>query len=568
MPAHLAGMATQLYQGFTWNKTLTDTNAANGAVQFLSMEPTTQDGWPAAQAVSHFWDFGDGTTSTEPAPLHVYQTRGCYDVTYKATQNGIEHPYFQKRAVYVYPDRSATPFLTIDLATVNVTGVHQDYSNVPAGAMVKVIGEREGASFWVLKNLKGTAANPIHLYFENTRLIGIPAPLEGSKESLIIYNSCQHVDIDMASHYQQYGGMDTWNQCTNLKVGGATIEDSNGCGVKMKADGVKWGEPYFKDMWLHNCTVRRAKLEGCYLGNSFYLLRSDTDYYKHSMSRAKLFRNTMVDCRWDGAQLGMGDEDSEIHNNWLQGNARDKKPAHGYGMQINSGFQGEIYNNIILEGDHGWGGSTQFAVGFNSKYYNNINYAPTGQYALFIKTEENNALQTRTITDPNLEVEVFNNTLISVDQAIYLIHSAKTGNPAKIKKLTVKNNIYTAPTFIAANTLPLEIVKEANTQRDIADWDFTAVGSHDFTLLATSLAIKAGADISTEAGSSFTVGQLTSYAGQYDRGGIKRRQPNDLGAHQYSTAFDPGQAPTAPPPAPAPGEIIVRRGRKKLLIGA
>ncbi|HCK22974.1 MAG TPA: hypothetical protein DHW15_12685, partial [Bacteroidetes bacterium] len=37
------------------------------------------------ELVSFEWDFGDGSTSTEAAPSHVYSTPGCFDVSLIAT---------------------------------------------------------------------------------------------------------------------------------------------------------------------------------------------------------------------------------------------------------------------------------------------------------------------------------------------------------------------------------------------------------------------------------------------------------------------------------------------------
>ncbi|OJJ16602.1 hypothetical protein BKI52_32325 [marine bacterium AO1-C] len=48
-------------------------------------------------AVSHLWDFGDGTTSTAPNPSHVYSNPGIYTVTYKAlAANGCSIPKTQQ----------------------------------------------------------------------------------------------------------------------------------------------------------------------------------------------------------------------------------------------------------------------------------------------------------------------------------------------------------------------------------------------------------------------------------------------------------------------------------------
>lgn len=48
----------------------------NNAVQFFNL---------SSSASSYFWDFGDGTTSTETSPEHFYQQAGMYDITLIAT---------------------------------------------------------------------------------------------------------------------------------------------------------------------------------------------------------------------------------------------------------------------------------------------------------------------------------------------------------------------------------------------------------------------------------------------------------------------------------------------------
>jgi PKD repeat protein len=39
--------------------------------------------------ITYLWDFGDGTTSTEQAPVHVYETPGVYTVTFTAASGSI-----------------------------------------------------------------------------------------------------------------------------------------------------------------------------------------------------------------------------------------------------------------------------------------------------------------------------------------------------------------------------------------------------------------------------------------------------------------------------------------------
>ena len=55
-----------LYAQFSYEK-------LHGRVQFNNLS--------ADKAISYRWDFGDGTTSTEKAPMHIYAASGYYDVT-------------------------------------------------------------------------------------------------------------------------------------------------------------------------------------------------------------------------------------------------------------------------------------------------------------------------------------------------------------------------------------------------------------------------------------------------------------------------------------------------------
>ena len=59
--------------------------------------------------VSYYWDFGDGTNSTEQNPTHRYEENGDFDVTLTITnrKTGEEAKYSQKKAVTIFPQPSA-----------------------------------------------------------------------------------------------------------------------------------------------------------------------------------------------------------------------------------------------------------------------------------------------------------------------------------------------------------------------------------------------------------------------------------------------------------------------------
>lgn len=63
---------------------------------------------------SWLWDFGDGTTSTQKAPVHIYTNSGTYQVSLEATTvNGCKLGYPLSQKVKVYsPDANFTPDVT------------------------------------------------------------------------------------------------------------------------------------------------------------------------------------------------------------------------------------------------------------------------------------------------------------------------------------------------------------------------------------------------------------------------------------------------------------------------
>ncbi|MEI6412607.1 MAG: PKD domain-containing protein, partial [Bacteroidota bacterium] len=55
----------------------------------------------STQAVSYFWDFGDGLSSTDINPEHVYAENGCYVVTLKAKSDCLPQQYSTIRKIVV-----------------------------------------------------------------------------------------------------------------------------------------------------------------------------------------------------------------------------------------------------------------------------------------------------------------------------------------------------------------------------------------------------------------------------------------------------------------------------------
>lgn len=78
---------------------------------------------PDGEIVSYFWNFGDGSTSSVPNPIHTYQYSGSYTVTLIVTDDNGEQAYFEKTIVvpnilpiagFSYSPRNITTVITVN----------------------------------------------------------------------------------------------------------------------------------------------------------------------------------------------------------------------------------------------------------------------------------------------------------------------------------------------------------------------------------------------------------------------------------------------------------------------
>ncbi len=100
------------------NFTANTTTGLNPAtVQFTDTSSNTPNSW--------LWDFGDGTTSTDQNPVHVYNTPGTYTVTLIATNNAGSSSLTQTGYIQVFnsqnPSVTANPKEEYYNKTINVS---------------------------------------------------------------------------------------------------------------------------------------------------------------------------------------------------------------------------------------------------------------------------------------------------------------------------------------------------------------------------------------------------------------------------------------------------------------
>lgn len=97
----------------------------------------------STDATTYMWDFGDGNTSTEENPLHVYAESGNYIITFTATGEG--------------GSKTIKEMLKIQKpALIQIDGNFDDWDNVPAEALASVTTLDEESA---LKEMKPSSRN-------------------------------------------------------------------------------------------------------------------------------------------------------------------------------------------------------------------------------------------------------------------------------------------------------------------------------------------------------------------------------------------------------------------------
>ena len=105
-------------------------------------------------AVSYFWSFGDGTTSTAASPTHIYNNIGSYSVTLVATNAGGCSDTLVKPA-FVNIGALTAGFVSNSASTCTGNAVAFTNTTLPGA----------GASLWLFGDgTSSSASNPSHVY--------------------------------------------------------------------------------------------------------------------------------------------------------------------------------------------------------------------------------------------------------------------------------------------------------------------------------------------------------------------------------------------------------------------
>ncbi|MFI5141873.1 MAG: PKD domain-containing protein, partial [Bacteroidia bacterium] len=106
-------------------------------------------------ATSFYWDFGDGTHSTQILPNHQYADTGYYQVTLKAYNTGDSS--IVTKQIHVTVTSSANASFTTSIAN-DTLRVHANYTGIPAPTYNWTFGDGSHA----------TGRDTMHIYYDST----------------------------------------------------------------------------------------------------------------------------------------------------------------------------------------------------------------------------------------------------------------------------------------------------------------------------------------------------------------------------------------------------------------
>ncbi len=123
-------------------------NPAFGATPFAGCAPHTVDfvDYSTPNIVAWLWDFGDGNTSTQQNPTHIYQYPGSYSISLTVTTNkGCVETFAQSNLITVHAQPVADFFAVPEIAPLNSSTIQFTDQTTNAGSWQWQFGS-EGSS--------------------------------------------------------------------------------------------------------------------------------------------------------------------------------------------------------------------------------------------------------------------------------------------------------------------------------------------------------------------------------------------------------------------------------------
>lgn len=364
-------------------------------------------------------------TSREQNP-RISLPIGRYDVKVSATGKNVLIRHF-RRCITVLPkvfsERDADE--VIDLSEIKDSSYIRDFgSRKRPGYKILIKGKFNGRVRFT--GLRGTKKNPVHII--NQGAVEITATNDASPYAWQFSDNNQYVLLDgNADPSVRYGFTITGHPSKSgqvLFIAGVFNRGFEVCGVRLvgrqgvtngaaaiqvqtaytkECNADNWDFEYFR---IHHCKIEKASSEGMYIGY-FTDEKRDTGHTPYRMGTVQVYRDSLLQCGWDGIQVASADE-FEIHDNYIDGASLAGKRSHSSFVSWNSGNkQGWCYRNTFRNCAHG--ASIMFGESGKEAYvYSNLliegTYPSNITAPAFIFSKLNNASQ-------DVGLYIFHNTI-------------------------------------------------------------------------------------------------------------------------------------------------------------
>ncbi|MEO1099603.1 MAG: choice-of-anchor Q domain-containing protein, partial [Bacteroidota bacterium] len=282
-----------------------------------------------------------------------------------------------------------------------------------------------------------------------------------------------------------------------------------------------WRENFLmENIIIHDNYIHETEGEGMYIGGTFGFENSSricdgTPRFAHLVSGLKVYNNIIENTGWDGLQVSLAQNNSEVFNNVINGYGTRKEGNQNYGMALGAGSRLRVYNNIVLQNPSN---VTRLQRGISiidaltgSMYFNNVVERPGGD-GIWMHIR----MSTAAIGDVNESYYFVNNTIIEPGGSgiFYNTSIPQGGGPRANIKNGFYNNLIVNPGNNYENSGFWKTADEAfidfneRSQRDASDKvanyftrdlpsvRFVDVGTDNYNILTGSPVIDSGIDVS------------------------------------------------------------------------
>lgn len=336
----------------------------------------------------------------------------------------------------------------------------------------------------------------------------------------------------------------------NIEIDHVEIANTNFAGLVIKTDPTcddprTWRDNFrMENVSVHDNYIHDTRGEGVYIGYTTNLKCGSNTIYGHDIKNLKVYNNIVERTGWDGIQIANSTEGCEIYNNKIRNYATRNAGSHKHGLLMGGYTSGRVYNNFIENGSGP--GITTF--GFGDVYvYNNV-IVGAGDFGIFCDDRS---------TDPSKGFYFINNTIIRPGENGIRMYSYQSKGNVFYNNLIVDPGAYNnyerltswwgtgKDAFIYINKVAKKIDFDSAGNyfsRDINSLNFKNSKNGDYSLLAGSLAINKGINVS-----SYGVTKDFLNAGRPSGGKF------DAGAFEFGSSA-PQPEPEEPPQDENPGE--------------